>query len=102
MALEAHVGDTGTVLRYTIKDGDTVVDLSLATSMTLVIRSKDRSISTITGTLFTDGTDGVVDFVSLVGTWTVSGASTEQVQLVLPSGSWSAAAVSRIIGAKLA
>lgn len=100
--VEAHVGDTGTILRITVRDGSDPLDLSAATSLNLVVRDAAQHVETLTGALVTDGSDGVVDFTTTSTTWTYQGVAQEQVQLVFPSGSWSAAIIERQIGRRLA
>jgi len=70
------LGDTGTAYRATIKDQDgVVVDVSGATTKEIIFRSPAGVLLTKTATLFTDGTDGIIQYKTLageineVGTW---------------------------------
>lgn len=63
--VEIHVGDIGTALRCTILDEDSVaVNLSSASSITIKLLKPDSTIVTFTGALYTDGTDGIVQYVT--------------------------------------
>jgi hypothetical protein len=102
MAVEPHVGDIGTIIIYTIKDGDTILDISGATTKELIIEnSGGGSRVVLEGEFATDGTDGVIEFTSQEGTWDVAGISKEQVYLVLPDGEWRSDVVQRTIGPAL-
>lgn len=97
----AHVGDSGTILQKTITDNGVIVDVSGASTMNLIIIDSAGVCTTLAGAFDTDGTDGVINFTVTAGTWTQKGLATEQVQLVLPSGSWSSDIFKRRIEDKL-
>jgi len=102
MACEAHVEDTGTLIETTIVDCDgNAINISAATGITRVFNNNDGVQTSLTGSFKTDGTDGIVQFTTLVGTWTEAGDCKEQVQLVFPTGEWSSEIYHREIGWKL-
>ena len=82
-----HVGEYPVTIKYTIQDkaADGTItphDLTVYSSVTLRIKNADDAITTITGALPGGGTDGEVEFVTLTGTWTAVGESTEQVHML--------------------
>ncbi len=97
----AHVGDTGTILQKIVTDNGVVVDISSASIKNLIIVDAAGVCSTLAGTFDTDGTDGTLNFTTTSGTWTKKGIATEQVQLTMPSGSWSSDLFRRRIEEKL-
>lgn len=85
MAAEVHIGDTGTILSYTIKDAGQIVDVSAATGKMLIVKNSENGPrKVLAGEFATDGTDGVIVFTSENDTWNAEGISQEQVLLVFP------------------
>lgn len=84
MAAEFHVGDIGTALRCTVRDeNNAVVDLSTATVLQIKLLKPDREEVIHTGALYTDGTDGILQYVTTsaddldqVGIWKLQGIVT--------------------------
>lgn len=78
---EVHFNDIGTVILVTINDcvsGTlTVLDVSTAATLELVLKSPSGSASTNTASLYTDGTDGKIYYTTAdgdlneVGTWRI-------------------------------
>ena len=65
---EIHVGDIGTTLVVTIKDGSTIVDLSSATTKKLEFQPPDGGVKLIKNASFTtDGTDGKIQYAFVSG-----------------------------------
>lgn len=60
MSDQIFVGDTGSEFRVTITDDDVAVDLSSATTLELIFRKPDGTILTVTASLYSDGTDGII------------------------------------------
>lgn len=86
---EIHVGDVGTAIRATIKDeDDVVVDVSAATTKQLIFEKSDCTEVTKTATFYTDGTDGIIQYVTESGFLTVAGVWRVQAYIVLPGGEW--------------
>lgn len=77
MASEIHVGDIGTIFRITIKDGDAIVDVSSVDSKIIYLQKPSGTTLTKTATLYTNGTDGVIQCVAEngdldeAGTWQI-------------------------------
>jgi len=55
---EIRVGDIASRFIITLKDSDTIVDISGATVLQIIFHKPDATILTKTATLLTDGTDG--------------------------------------------
>lgn len=79
MAAEIHVDDIGTSLQLLVKDENgAIVDISTAT-LQVWIRKPDLSVLTKTGTLVNDGTDGLMQYVTVsgdldtAGKWAIQG-----------------------------
>ena len=96
MAQEIHVGDIGTVFRFTIKDDNVIVDVSTASIMKLHFLKPDGKggVTKVPKTAVhtTDGIDGVIEYVgesgflspTSFGNWRV------QAEITFPSGNkWS-------------
>lgn len=61
-ANEIHVGDIGTEWRVTLTDDGTVVDISAA-SIIFIFKKPSGTTVNKTGSLYTDGTDGIATYV---------------------------------------
>jgi hypothetical protein len=88
MASEIHVNDVGTRFLATIKDDGVVVDISAASSITMVFKKPDDVIVNKTGTTLTDGTDGKVYYDTLAGDLEEAGHYKLQAKVVLTSGTY--------------
>ena len=70
MSEDLHVGDIGVQVKLTIlddNDTDSVVDLSSATSLDISIRKPDGTLLSVVGSLYTDGTDGIIYYTIVLG-----------------------------------
>lgn len=67
MASEIHVGDIGTIFRVTIKDGDSIVDVSNVDSKVIYLQKPDGTNLAKTASFYTNGTDGIIQYVSQDG-----------------------------------
>lgn len=83
MAAEIHEGDIGTIFRFTVYDeDDNLVDLSRATAYSIVFKKPDCTLLTKTASLFTDGKDGIMQYMAAsgdldqVGKWSIQGIVT--------------------------
>ncbi len=87
---EIHIGDIGTVFRFTFKDqDDVIVNINTATTQEVRFKKPDATINDETTTFVTDGTDGLTKFITTVvgdldqeGFWEVQG------HVILTSGEW--------------
>ena len=73
-ANEIHLNDVGTQFKLTIADAGSVVDVSSATK-TITFRKPDGTCFSKTASNFTDGTDGIIHYITesgdldTTGTW---------------------------------
>lgn len=87
-ANEIHIGDIGTAIRCTIKDDTSIVDVSGASVLQLIFRKPDGTITTKDASFYTNGSDGIIQFITTssfldqVGTWKVEG------YVVINDGHW--------------
>ncbi len=86
---EVHLLDIGTVFEVTLKDCDTPIDISSATTQQIIFRKPDGTSVTKTAIFASDGTDGKLRYVTIaddldqIGTWKI------QAKVEIPSGTWS-------------
>lgn len=68
MPSEIHKNDKGTAFRVTIKDETgTAVDLSGGSAKYIIFEKPDRTIVSKDASFYTDGTDGVIQYVTESG-----------------------------------
>lgn len=67
MADEIHLNDIGTEFRVTIKDDDSIVDISAATTLNLIILKPSGSRLVKNADLYTDGVDGIITYSIVAG-----------------------------------
>jgi len=88
---EVHYNDIGTVFLVTVNDcvsgSATALDLSSASTLQIILKSPSGTAKTKSALLYTDGTDGKIQYTTVdgdldeVGTWriqanvTISGAT---------------------------
>jgi hypothetical protein len=89
MTQEIHIQDIGTSFELAVYDGDVVVDISTASALIILFQKPDGTTTSRTGVLLTDGTDGVIQYITVtndldqVGTWQA------QARVSLSAGTWS-------------
>lgn len=77
MPSEIHMSDVGTIFRVTIKDGTAIVDVSNVDSKLILFQKPSGEVLTKTATLYTNGTDGIIQYVAIdgdlseIGTWQI-------------------------------
>lgn len=70
---KVFVNDIGTSFRGTFKEDGTVVDISSATTKNIIFEKPDGTKVTQTGSFFTDGTDGILEYLSVDGDLNIGG-----------------------------
>lgn len=88
MASEIHVNDIGTRFLATIKDDGVVVDISTASSITMIFKKPDDEVVNKVGTLLNDGQDGQVYYDTLAGDLDEAGLYKLQAKVVLTAGTY--------------
>lgn len=88
MASEIHEGDIGTKLLITITDDGNIVDISSASSLSIFIKKPNGTLLSRSGTLETDGTDGKMYYITVVGDLDQAGIYKLQGHVTLLNGSY--------------
>lgn len=79
----SQVGDIGTTIKATIVDQDgTALDVSAATTLQLLFLKPNGVLETKTATLTGDGTDGVIQYVTIADDLDVPGVWKSQGYIV--------------------
>lgn len=91
---DIHVGDIGTAFRVTLTEDGVPVDISTATLINLILSKPDESIATKTAVLYTDGTDGIIEYRTVSGDLDQAGKWKAQVYVELFGWSGHSAAFS--------
>lgn len=88
MSDQIHVGDIGTGFIVTIENDGASVDISGATTKQLIFLPPDNTEVVQIADFFTDGTDGILQYVTVEGDLNQSGSWRLQGFVVLPDGEW--------------
>jgi len=84
-----HVGDLGTQIQVTLTDGNgDPVDVSDATEKVMILQDPEGTSVEKTATFATDGADGVVQYETVEGDFTMPGKHKVQARVTLPTGTW--------------
>lgn len=67
------VGDIGTIFRGTFKEDGTAIDISSATTRQIIFEKPNGIKVTKAATFFTDGIDGIVQYVSVADDMDIGG-----------------------------
>lgn len=94
MAEEIHVGDIGTLFEVTLQDQSVTpavaVDLTGATVLEIIFKIPPDGKVVKTATIKNPpGTDGIIQYTTVVNDLSVAGTWEIQGRIVLPSGTWS-------------
>lgn len=98
---DVHINDVGTIFLITIKEGASAVDISSATTKQLIYKKKDGTVFTVDADWFTDGTDGILEYVTLEGEINQLGKWSVQPYLELPNWTGHTAKIDFRVGAIL-
>tara|TARA_R110000744_G_scaffold189520_1_gene308629 strand:- start:875 stop:1186 length:312 start_codon:yes stop_codon:yes gene_type:complete len=82
---EIHVNDIGTTFQLTFKDDGSVVDISAASTVTIILQGSDDQSLSKTGVLVGDGTDGKAKYITVSGDLDMPGTWKLQGKLVFAS-----------------
>ena len=64
---EIHVGDVGTVLEVTVKEGGVAVNMTALTPRELLLRKPSGTVLTKAGVAVTDFSDGKMKYTTVAG-----------------------------------
>ncbi len=83
MTQEVHKSDVGTRFEITVTESDVILDISLGTSLLIVFKKPGGEEVSNTATFTTDGSDGKIDYTTLLtseldeaGVWYMQGRVT--------------------------
>ena len=85
---EIHVGDVGTRFLMVIKDTHQIIDISTATTKSMIFTKPGGSKLTKTASFVTGGTDGQIYYISTAGDLDTAGTWQLQAYIVMPVGTW--------------
>lgn len=81
-----HENDIGTKLSIKVTDDGSIVDISVATTLIILVRKPNGDILTVAGELETDGTDGIMYYITTPGDIDEAGNYKIQGKVTLPNG----------------
>lgn len=87
-ANEIHVGDIGTVITATLKDGSSTIDLSGITTKYFLLQKPAGSNTSITANFVGSGTSGVLNFTSASSHFDTTGTYKLQVYVSNGTATW--------------
>jgi len=88
MKNEIHVNDIGTVFAVTLKDLNTIVDVSTAILMTIIFKKPNGTVQVNNAVFTTNGVDGGIEYVSVANDLDIAGTWELQAHIQLPQGEW--------------
>tara|TARA_Y100001973_G_C5170882_1_gene319002 strand:+ start:293 stop:598 length:306 start_codon:yes stop_codon:yes gene_type:complete len=88
MASQVHQNDVGTKLLVTVTDNDSAVDISSATSLSIFLKQPDGDVLEKTATINTDGLDGKMYYLTVLGDLDKAGTYKIQGKVVISSGTF--------------
>ena len=91
MACEIHANDIGTVFECTIVDCQeppVLIDISSDTLKEIRFRRPDTTTLIKTGVFKTDGTDGILQYTSIIDDLDMEGTWNIQAKVQLSDGTW--------------
>lgn len=87
--MEIHKDDYGTIFRATILDeNDAVVDVGDFTTRSFIFKKPDKSIINKTASLYTDGSDGIIQYTVESGVLDTVGVWQIQAHVIGDTTSW--------------
>ncbi len=87
---EIHLNDVGTIIEVTITEDGSAVDVSTSTTQELILKDPKGNLKTKTTNFTTNGSDGKIQFTSVITDFDRQGVWRIQAHLVLlsPIGDW--------------
>lgn len=86
MSSNIHANDVGTKLSIKVVDEGEIVNLANATTLAIMIRKPNGLVLTFAGQLETDGTDGIMYYITIPGDIDEAGNYKIQGRVTLPNG----------------
>ena len=88
MSSEIHVNDVGTRFLLTIKDDGDVVNISEASSISVIFKKPDDTVTYRPGVVVNSGVDGRVYYDTVAGDLSNAGLYKLQARVALPRGTY--------------
>ena len=88
MASQIHQNDVGTKLLVTVTDDGSAVDISAASSLTIFLKQPDCDVLEKSATLNTDGEDGKMYYLTVLGDLDKAGTYKIQGKVVISTGTF--------------
>ena len=88
MASQIHQNDVGTKLLVTVTDDGSAVDISSASSLTILLKQPDRDVLEKSAILNTDGEDGKMYYLTVLGDLDKAGTYKIQGKVVIAAGTF--------------
>ena len=85
-ANEIHVDDLGTKFIVTVKDGDSVIDVSGATTKNIIFKKPSGTKVTAAASFEVDGSNGVISYIATGTDLDEAGTYKIQAHVVLSAG----------------
>tara|TARA_R100001244_G_scaffold128546_1_gene99489 strand:+ start:27 stop:353 length:327 start_codon:yes stop_codon:yes gene_type:complete len=90
---QAHINDIGTIFRVTVYDttstgGTTVANISTATTKQFTFKRPDGTTFDRVAVFAVDGSDGIIQYLSVDGDLDVAGTWHLQAYVATPAGNW--------------
>lgn len=83
MSSEIHALDYGTEIRITVKENDVAIDISSSSITEFLIRKPDGTLLTVNADFYTDGTDGVLTYITVDGDTDIAGTYKFQARITM-------------------
>ena len=87
-ANEIHKNDVGTIFEIEVRDSIKTVNISTATDLFVIFKKPDGTTVQKTGVFKTDGSDGIIQYTTVLNDLDIAGKWKLQANIVLPNGSW--------------
>ncbi len=88
MAQDCREGDIGTPIRVTVTDDGVAVDLSTASVKNIRLIKPDQTVLEKAASFYTEGTDGIVTYTTILNDLDQPGRWTVQVYVEMGSAKW--------------
>lgn len=88
-AREIHKYDIGTAFEVTLKDGDNTLNLVTSSVKEIHFQKPDGTVVEKTAQFRTDGSDGIIVYITVADDLDQTGSWKIQAKVTLPTGTWS-------------
>jgi len=96
-AIEIFIGDIGTNIKLTVQEDGVAVDVSTATTKEYIFKDPDGVVTSVTAVFDSDGTDGILSYVTLSSNLNVAGIWEVQAKVVMGGTFYSTAASFKVV-----